>query len=145
MCTSTEPMPHRKESRPVTWLTRPLSSQWCVVGWVSVVALMIVIATLWGGPTSADAPAPDNTTWLIAHRDFGCAYPPAGSVVYQTTAPLYPLISGGMAAVAHIGRTQPFPSSAQLGRSCSKAAAALYQWSFDSNALAPTLRLGYVS
>jgi hypothetical protein len=106
---------------------------------------MIVVATLWGGPTSADAPAPDNTTWLIAHGDFGCAYPPAGSVVYQTTAPLYPLISGGLAAVARIGHTQSFPSSLQMGRACSQAAAALYQWSFDSNALAPTLRLGYVS
>ena len=106
---------------------------------------MIVVATLWGGPTSADAPAPDNTTWLIAHGDFGCAYPPTSSVVYQTTAPLYPLISGALAAVAHIGHNVPFPSSTQLGASCSGAAAAIYKWSFHSGALAPTLRLGYLS
>jgi hypothetical protein len=105
---------------------------------------MIVIATLWGGPTSADAPAPDNTTWLIAHGDFGCAYPPAASVVYQTTAPLYPMISGGLAAAARIGHGLAFPSSTQLGATCSTATAALYQWSFHSGALAPTLRLGYL-
>jgi len=79
------------------WLMRPLSLRWCLVGGLCVVALMIMIATFWGGPTSADAPAPDNTTWLIAHGDVGCAYPPTASVVYQTTAPLYPLISGALA------------------------------------------------
>lgn len=137
-------MPHRKESRLVTWLTRPLSLSWCIVGWACVVALMIVIATIWGGPSSADAPAPDNTTWLIAHGDFGCAYPTAASVVYQTTAPLYPLISGALAATARIGHVLTFPSSAQLGKSCSTAVEALYQWSFHSGALAPTLRIGYL-
>lgn len=105
---------------------------------------MIVIATLWGGPTSADAPAPDNTTWLIAHGDFGCAYPPAASVVYQTTAPLYPLVSGALAAVAQIGHSRAFPSSTQFGTACSTVAAAVYRWSFHSGALAPTLRLGYL-
>jgi hypothetical protein len=127
------------------WLLRPLSLPWCIIGWLCVAALMIVIATLWGGPTSADAPAPDNTTWLIAHGDFGCAYPPVASVVYQTTAPLYPLISGALASAEHIGHSLPFPSSAQLGTRCSTATAALYQWSFDTDALAPTLRLGYLS
>jgi len=133
------------DSRVVRWLSQPLSLRWCVVGWICVVALMIVVATLWGGPTSADAPAPDNTTWLIAHGDFGCAYPPAASVVYQTTAPLYPLVSGALAAVARIGHGLTFPSSAQLGATCSKATAAIYQWSFHSRALASTLRLGYLS
>jgi hypothetical protein len=132
------------ESNILKWLTRPLALRWCLVGWLCVVALMIVIATLWGGPTSADAPAPDNTTWLIAHGDFGCAYPPAASVVYQTTAPLYPLISGALAAVARIGHSLTFPTSTQLGTSCSTATAALYQWSFHSGALTPTLRLGYL-
>jgi hypothetical protein len=138
-------MPTRDASRIMKWLMRPLALRWCIVGWVCVAVLMIVFATLWGGPTPADAPAPDNTTWLIAHAKFGCAYPPAASVVYQTTAPLYPLISGGLAAIARIGHGLAFPSSAQLGTSCSKAAAALYQWSFHTRALAPTLRLGYVS
>ena len=133
------------DSSLVKWLTRPLALRWCLVGWLCVVALMIVIATLWGGPTSADATPPDNTTWLIAHGDFGCAYPPAASVVYQTTAPLYPLISGALAAVERIGHGSTFPTSTQLGTSCSTATAALYQWSFHSGALAPTLRLGYLS
>jgi uncharacterized membrane protein len=106
---------------------------------------MLAISTLWGGPTSADAPAPDNTTWLIAHADFGCAFPPTASVVYQTTAPLYPLISGGLAAVEHIGHSLAFPSSPQLGSQCSTAVVAIYQWSFHSGALVPTLRLGYLS
>lgn len=138
-------MPNPDDSRIVKWLTRPLSLRWCLVGWLCVVALMIAIGTLWGGPTPADAPAPDNTTWLIAHGNFGCAYPPVASVVYQTTAPLYPLISGALVAVAHIGHSLTFPSSAQLGTRCSTSAAALYQWSFHSGALAPTLRLGYLS
>ena len=138
-------MPKPNDSRLAKWLMRPLSVQWCLVGWLCVVALMIVIATLWGGPTSADATAPDNTTWLIAHGNFACAYPPAASVVYQTTAPLYPLISGALAAVAHLGHSLTFPSSAQLGTTCSAAVTALYQWSFHSGVLAPTLRLGYLS
>jgi hypothetical protein len=106
---------------------------------------MIVIATLWGGPTSADSPAPDDTTWLIAHGNFGCAFPPAASVVYQTTAPLYPLISGALSAVTQIGHRLTFPSTAQLGSGCSTAVSALYQWSFHSRALTPTLRLGYLT
>jgi hypothetical protein len=138
-------MPTPNGSSLVKWLMRPLSLRWCIVGWLCVAALMIMIATLWGGPTPADAPAADNTTWLVAHGDFGCAYPPATSVVYQTTAPLYPLISGSLAAVANIGHTLTFPSSAQLGTRCSTAASALYTWSFHSRALAPTLRLGYLS
>src|ERR1700692_2931271 len=113
------------------WLMRPLSLRWCLVGGLCVVALMNMIATFWGGPTSADAPARDNTTWLLAHGDVGCAYPPTASVVYQTTAPLYPLISGALAAAARIGHSLTFPSSAQLGHSCSTAAGALYQWSFS--------------
>src|SRR5450631_3684237 len=114
-------MPPPDDGRLSKWLTRPLSLQWCLVGGLGVAALMIVIATLWGGPTPADAPAPDNATWLIAHGNFGCAYPPAASVVYQTTAPLYPLISGALAAVAHIGHSLTFPSSSQLGTTCSTA------------------------
>lgn len=145
MSSSTEPLSRRNDSRLAHWLTRPLSLQWCVVGWLCVAALMIVFASLWGGPTPADAPAPDNTTWLIAHGNFGCAYPPAASVVYQTTAPLYPLISGGLAAVARIGHSLAFPSSAQLGTRCATAIPALYQWSFHSGALRPTLRIGYLS
>src|ERR1700722_12786729 len=142
---SISPMPTRDASRMMKWLMRPLALRWCIVGWVCVAVLMIVFATLWGGPTPADAPAPDNTTWLIAHADFGCAYPPAASVVYQTPAPLYPLISGALAAAARIGHSLTFPSSAQLSRSCSDAVEALYQWSFHSGALAPTLRLGYLA
>jgi hypothetical protein len=133
------------DSRVMKWLSQPLSLRWCLFGWICVVVLMIVFATLWGGPTSADATAPDNTTWLIAHGDFGCAYPPAASVVYQTTAPLYPMISGALAAIARIGHSLAFPSSAQLGAACSTTAAAVYQWSFHSGALAGTLRIGYLS
>jgi hypothetical protein len=65
--------------------------------------------------------------------------------VYQTTAPLYPLLSGALAAVAHLGGSLPFPSSAQLGPRCATAATAIYEWSFHSRVLAPTLRLGYLS
>ena len=137
-------MPKRRDSGFARWLARPVAPQWCLIAWLCIVALMIVFATLWGGPTPADATAPDNTTWLIAHGNFGCAFPPKSSVVYQTTAPLYPLISGALAAIARIGHGLTFPSSAQLGTSCSTATAALYQWSFHSGALASTLRLGYL-
>ena len=105
---------------------------------------MIVVATMWGGPSSADATAPDNTTWLIAHGDFSCAYPPTSSVVYQATAPLYPLVSGAIAATTRIGDRRSFPSSAQMGPKCETAVTALYEWSFHSRALGPTLRLGYL-
>jgi hypothetical protein len=66
-------------------------------------------------------------------------------VVYPTTAPLYPLFAGGLEVGAHIGGSEKFPSSAQLGAKCVTAVAALYEWSFHARALTPTLRFGYVS
>lgn len=137
-------MPRRRSGRLDAWLRHPLSNWTCVIGWIVLVAAMIAIASAWGGPTSADANAPDFTTWLIAHGNFGCAYPPASSVVYQTTAPLYPLVSGVIAAIAQIGHGQTFPSSAQLGPHCSTTVAPIYQWSFQTRALEPTLRIGYL-
>jgi hypothetical protein len=136
-------MSKRNTSRVSRWLCRPLSNQWCLIGLLGVIAAMIAVAILWGGPTSADATAPDNATWLIAHGDFACAYPPASSVVYPTTAPLYPLISGAFATVAHVGDNLKFPSSTHLGSTCVAAVTALYHWSFHAHALEPTLRFGY--
>jgi hypothetical protein len=73
-----------------------------------------------------------------------CAYLPQGILGYPPTAPIYPILSGALAALFHVGHRLPFPTSAQLGPHCVTATAATYQWAFHSGAFGPTLRIGYL-
>jgi hypothetical protein len=51
-------------------------------------------------------------------------------------APVYPLLSGALAAVAHVGQsaTVPFPSRGAMGPNCTTAIAAMRPWAFRSGA-----------
>jgi hypothetical protein len=129
-----------------TWLERPLAGWTCVLGWCAATAVQVL-----GGPSTVDSIESVYSTWAIAHGHFACAFPgdaAHGSSIYVRPptyiAPLYPIISGAIAAVTRIGSNVPFPSTAELGPHCSTALPAMYQWSERAKVLAATDNLGYV-
>ena len=130
-----------------SWLNRPLSNGWCVLGWLAATAVLIGIVRLFGGPDGIDAQESVFSTWAIAHGNLACAYPPGTSLRQgiPLIAPLWPLLSGGVAALFHIGHNVPFPSQHALGPSCSRAVPVIGTWSSRSGAIDDTLRIGYLS
>ena len=127
------------------WLERPRPWWWCVGGWIVASAVFIAGTQLLGGPTSGDAGDSINTTWAFAHGMFACGYAPGNEYGLPYSAPLYPLISGAVVALLRIGHSVVFPAGGQFGVHCSTAVEALYHWTLASGALAPTLRIGYVT
>ena len=81
------------------------------------------------------------STWAIAHGQFACAFPSG----FKVTAPLYPLVSGGIAAAFHIGHAVPFPARDSMGLHCDRAFVVINAWSSRSGALTPTLKISYLS
>jgi hypothetical protein len=88
--TRTEPSPL------VQWLDRPRSQWWCVASWVVATAVFVGVTTLLGGLTQLDSLLSTYSSWSIAHGNVACAYPPGSSVYFPLTAPLYPVIAGGL-------------------------------------------------
>ncbi len=135
----------RSEPSPlVLWLDRPRSQKWCVASWVVATAVFIGVTTLLGGLTQLDALLSTYSSWLIAHGNVACAYPPGSSVYFPLTAPLYPVVAGGLAALFRVGHGIPFPNQAALGHSCLNWLAPMTRWSNHAHALTPTLRFGYL-
>jgi hypothetical protein len=99
----------------------------------------VVVVQLLGGPAVSDADFTTIPTWAIAHGQL-CAYPQGKIVI----SPLYPFLSGGIAAVTRIGGTAPFPHGSALGPHCNKVFVPIQAWSIRSNALTSTLRIGFV-
>jgi hypothetical protein len=128
-----------------TRLERPLSQRWCALGWIGSTAVFVGLTRLLGGIATGDAADSVNTTWAFAHGIASCAYPPGNEFGLPYSGPLYPLFSSGIAAFFRIGRSTPFPTSAQLGPHCSTAIVAMYDWSVRSHALLPTVQIGYVT
>ena len=133
---------HRPEPRGQwrAWLDRPLSPWSCALGWLTSTAVFMVVVHLFGGPSAGDAAFSAPSTWAIAHGQLACAFPPRHILV----APVYPFLSGGLAAIAHIGRGVPFPGRTALGPHCGNAVSVISGWSVRAGALANTLRIGYV-
>ncbi len=121
------------------WLNRPLSGWWCAVGWLAATLIFMGLVQIVGGPTFHDSPESIYSTWAIAHGQLSCAYPAGDPTFAPFIAPLYPLLSGGVAALARIGHTVPFPS---LGAHCSNAIIAMDHWIPRSGANVPTLWIG---
>jgi hypothetical protein len=131
--------------RLTSWLEGPLSSWWCALGWLGATAIFILFTRLLGGPSQADAGESVFTTWAIAHGHLSCAYPGGRVDGGLFIAPiLYPMLAGGIAALAKIGHDVPFPTQAQLGNHCTHAITAMTQWAIQSNATVTTVRIGYV-
>jgi hypothetical protein len=136
--TNTEP------SALVQWLDRPRSQWWCVASWVAATTVFIGVTTLLGGLTQLDALISTYSSWSIAHGNVACAYPPGSSVYFPLTAPLYPVLAGGLAALFRVGHGVPFPNQAALGHSCLTWLAPMTRWADRTHALTPTLRFGYL-
>jgi hypothetical protein len=63
---------------------------------------------------------------------------------FALAAPLYPLISSAGAALLRIGHSVAFPTQSQLGPSCADAIVKFFNWSANSSAILPTVRLSYL-
>lgn len=128
-----------------SWLDRPLSSFWCVLGWLGASTIFVGLIALLGGPSESDGAASVFSTWAEAHGNFSCAYPPASSFKFPLTGPLYPLVSAGFSRLLRIGHGVAFPTQHQLGRNCSRAFLAISHWAVLSGSWLPMVRLGYLS
>ncbi len=120
---------------------------------LATAAFFGMIALL-GGPSARDSSESSFATWATAHGQLACAYAPATPVTqtflpqYQVgpqTAPLWPLVSGGIASLTKLGHDVPFPSIHQLGVRCDDAYTAIYGWAEASRALLPTTGIGYAA
>ena len=137
------------------WLDKPQSDLVCLSSWIVSTAIFIGSIALFGGPTQNDAVETFYATWAIAHGKLACVYPPASAVpashvfpYYQPhpgAPPLWPFISGALAAVTRIGHTVAFPSQQALGANCSHGYFAMYLWAQHNAAIFPTIGLGYWS
>ena len=123
-------------------LNRPLSTPFCVLGWLASIGLFVALVTLFGGPSLIDSQESTYSTWAIAHGEFSCAYPSVTRVGEPLVAPLYPLLAGSISAVTRIGHDLPFPSSSALGPGCRKGLVAMNHWFSHSGALRPTTWVG---
>lgn len=133
-------------------LDRPLPAMACVLAWLIATLVFLGGVALFGGPSEGDATESTYSTWAISHGDVACMFPPSTSqhflLDYEPgphAAPLWPLISGGLAAATDIGHELPYPSMHQLGVNCKNAYPAMYRWADGSLALVPTVNLGYLS
>src|ERR1700722_6579767 len=110
------------------WLDKSQSGWVCLSGWIISSAIFIGAVALFGGPSQNDAAETLYETWALAHGKVACAYPPAGTLpsshflpYFQPklgAPPLWPLLSGGLAALTRIGHTVPFPTQHALGPGC---------------------------
>jgi hypothetical protein len=106
--------------------------------------IFIGFVRLLHGPTEADSTMSLYSTWAIAHGQWACAYPSNKGGGIEFIAPLYPLLSGGLAALAHVGSSVPFPSQAAMGSHCANAVDVMTRWSLRSNAIASTVKFGFL-
>jgi hypothetical protein len=120
---------------------------------LAATGIFIAFVRIVGGPSESDAAESVYATWTIAHGHLACAYPPAVTTYrFPTIArpvpfitPLWPLLSGGVAALTRIGHGVPFPSQTALGPHCSTALVAMFKWSVKSGAAKSTVHIAYLS
>ncbi len=120
------------------WLAAPISGISCLMGWAVASALFCLVVLRLGGISLDDSYESVYSTWSIAHGQFACAFPRG----FNVTAPMYPLISGGIAGFTHIGNATPFPARALAGPRCNWAFVSLDAWSQRSDVIIRTARIG---
>ncbi len=128
-----------------SWFTRPLAGWQCVVGWCVSIGVFIGVVALAGGTAIGDAWESIYATWAVAHGQLSCMYPPHPATIFTYASPGYPLLAGGIGAIAQVGHGVPFPSGAALGHDCDHAILAMVHWSQAGGAIVPTLRTGYLT
>jgi len=140
-------------SRRDFWATldQPLSGWACAVGWLGASALFVLLIRFLGGPSSIDTVESMYSTWSIAHGHFSCAFPAESALVrasfvqpVPSIAPMYPLVSASIAALARLGSQVPFPSAAALGAHCSNGPPAMFHWAIKTQVFDATYNIGYV-
>lgn len=142
----------QKVNAIASWLDQPLSRKRCQIGWLVAIIVFLGLTALIGGPVQGDASVSVYSTWFIAHGHLACAYeiPRVNSLnplvdPYTRIAPLYPVLTGIVAAILRLGHSVPFPSSAQMGPHCVHGTLAVYHWAVNSNVINPTIRIGYLA
>lgn len=124
------------------WLSRPTSGWACVAGWGIATVIFLGFVAALGGPASNDTYESVFSTWAIQHGQLSCAFPNG----FQVVPPVYPLLSGGVAALLHIGNSVPFPSVGGTSNGhCLSAFLAIDSWSRHSQAIGSTIKIGYLS
>ena len=140
-------------SRHPIWasLDQPLPGWACLLGWCGATALFIFLVRLFGGPSNVDAVESMYSTWAIAHGHLSCALqtvvqhgPSSYEQPLTSIAPVYPLVSGGIAALARMGSHVPFPSTSALGIHCDGGPRVMYQWAINARVFGATFDIGYV-
>src|SRR5690348_6651713 len=81
------------------WFSQHLSLWECVIGWSIATVVFFAIVEGLGGLGAIDTYQSVYSTWAIAHGQLACALPSG----FRVLPPLYPLLSGGIVALAHIG------------------------------------------
>lgn len=122
------------------WLDQPISGCACALSWAAATAVFVGLVTSFGGFAGNDSFESVFSTWAVAHGQLACAFPEG----YRVTAPLYPLLSGGAAAIAHIGQTVPFPPRQAMGPHCTDSFLAINTWSLQAGAIGRTVEFGYL-
>ena len=133
-------------------VAEPLRPLIALAGVLVAVGAFVGVVAMLGGPVVGDASASLYSTWAIQHGQFACAYPPFGNlssipgIARPITAitPLYPLLSGAIAALVQVGHGHVFPSGS-FGPSCAHAYVSIFHWSEASSVANDTLRIGYIS
>jgi hypothetical protein len=126
------------------WREAPLPGWKCFVGWCLATALFFGLTGFLGGPSAVDAPESIYATWAIEHGQFACAFPSASISGEPEIVPVYPLVSGAVAAAFRIRDSVPYPlRGSQLAR-CNETYPHLSP-SPSKRALLPTLNLGYLA
>ncbi len=152
MKTLSRPKSERRSHALHLVLDRPAPLVWRALGIIGSSAVFFAIMGLLGGPVEGDASESVYSTWAIAHGNFACAYPTIArnpniilTKLYALVAPVYPLVSGAVAAVLRIGHSVPFPSRHQLGIHCQHTVNDLFHWSVKSSAILTTIRISYIT
>jgi hypothetical protein len=114
-----------------------------VAGWLVATVLFVAPAAATRGPGSIDSSESIYSTWAIAHGQLACAFPSITLPHEPLIAPVYPIYSGVLAAMFHIGASLPFPSRAAMGAHCGTAIVAIRAWAFHSGAYLPTLWIAF--
>jgi len=126
-------------------LNRPLPGWICVLGWCAATGIFLALVATFAGPSRIDIGESEYSTWAIAHGRIACAYPSVIPFEAPPVAPLYPLVSGGIAAIARLGDSAPFPSAAALGPGCDNPFSVMNRWAKEAGVVGPTTWIGCVT
>ena len=97
------------------------------------------LVVLFGGFSGNDVFESAPSAWAIQHGQITCAFPKG----FKVTAPLYPLLSGGLARLAGLGHTMPFPPRSAMGPDCDRAFVVINAWSSQARVVGTTLKFAY--